>query len=53
MPDAIFLPLVRAAMNENAIICYPCLPKALQQDAEILRLYESQKLLRQKLGRMP
>ncbi len=53
MPDAIFLPLVRAAMNENAIVCYPCLPTALRKDPDIQRLYESQKLLRQKLGLMP
>ncbi|MBR3663329.1 MAG: hypothetical protein IKN64_01585 [Desulfovibrio sp.] len=50
MPEEIFAPLVVAAMNENALLCYPNLPKALQRDPDILRLYESQMLLRQRLG---
>ena len=44
-PPEIFLPLVRAALNENALAAYPYLPPDLQKDPEVIRIYETHKFL--------
>lgn len=50
MPPEILLPLAHEALRENALKSYPHLPPELQQDPDILKIYESQKFLRERLG---
>ncbi len=50
MPPEIFMPLVQAALEENAVKCYPNLPQNLRNDPAVRRTYEAHKFL---LDNMP
>ncbi|MBQ7456797.1 MAG: hypothetical protein IJS54_04260 [Desulfovibrio sp.] len=49
LPPEILRPLVLAGMAENALRCYPHLPAAYQEDPLIVKMYEAQKHLRERM----
>ncbi|MBQ7617835.1 MAG: hypothetical protein IJS50_03075 [Desulfovibrio sp.] len=51
MPLAIYEPVARAAMHENAVLAYPYLLPKLKQDPEMLKILETHRFLLERMGR--